>query len=135
MSDHVFAIDDDPSMLRLITVVLKTEGFRVAPFDSAVAALLEIADPSEPNPLAVILDLNMPEMDGREFYNQAQSGRPNESGLNSLGLWRRGGPARTRGRGGDVQAIRWRRVREHGQETSNEWSKLGKWICEAEKQR
>jgi len=73
MSDHVFAIDDDPSLLRLITAFLKTEGFRVAAFESPVAALQEMADPAEPNPLAVILDLNMPVMDGREFYHAARA--------------------------------------------------------------
>ena len=73
MSDHVFAVDDDPSMLRLIALSLKTSGFRVTPFDSAKSALQEIADPGAPNPIAVILDLNMPEMDGREFYREARA--------------------------------------------------------------
>src|SRR4051812_16282511 len=38
MSDHIFAVDDDPSMLRLITAFLKTDGFRVAAFESPIAA-------------------------------------------------------------------------------------------------
>jgi len=73
MSDHVFAVDDDPALLRLITLSLKSEGFRVAAFESPLDALREIADPSDPNPIALILDLSMPEMDGREFYRKARA--------------------------------------------------------------
>jgi DNA-binding response OmpR family regulator len=73
MSDHVFAVDDEPSLLRLIALSLKTAGFNVAAFQSAADALCEIADPAAPNPVAVILDLNMPEMDGRQFYHAARA--------------------------------------------------------------
>lgn len=78
MSDHVFAVDDDPALLRLITLSLRSQGFRVAGFESPLEALREIADPAEPNPIALILDLNMPEMDGRMFYQKAR-----EAGLES----------------------------------------------------
>jgi CheY-like chemotaxis protein len=78
MSDHVFAVDDDPALLRLIALSLRSEGFRVAAFESPLEALREIADPSEPNPIALILDLNMPEMDGRMFFQKAR-----EAGLES----------------------------------------------------
>jgi DNA-binding response OmpR family regulator len=72
MSDHVFAVDDDPALWPLIALSLRTIGFRVAAFESPFAALREIADPGEPNPIALILDLNMPEMDGRLFYQKAR---------------------------------------------------------------
>src|SRR5678815_5558233 len=73
MSDHVFAVDDDPSLLRLIALSLRTSGYRVAAFESAIDALREIDDPAAPNPIAVILDLNMPGMDGRQFYREARA--------------------------------------------------------------
>jgi len=73
MSDHIFAVDDEPSLLRLIALSLKTSGFNVAAFQSAKDALREIADPRAPNPVALILDLNMPEMDGRQFYHAARA--------------------------------------------------------------
>jgi DNA-binding response OmpR family regulator len=72
VSHHIFAVDDDPSLLRLISLYLTTEGFEVAAFGSPVDALREIVDPAPPNPTAVVLDLNMPEMDGREFYRRAR---------------------------------------------------------------
>jgi len=72
VTNHIFAVDDDASMLRLIALYLKTEGFEVAAFRSPVDALREIVDPEAPNPTAVVLDLNMPEMDGREFYRRAR---------------------------------------------------------------
>jgi DNA-binding response OmpR family regulator len=72
VTNHIFAVDDDPSLLRLISLYLKTEGFEVAAFRSPVDALREIVDPVAPNPSAVVLDLNMPEMDGREFYRRVR---------------------------------------------------------------
>ena len=73
MSDHIFVLDDDPALVRLTSLALRAEGYRVAAFTSPAKALAEIVDPAEPNPLLVVLDLSMPEMDGREFYRRARA--------------------------------------------------------------
>src|SRR5687767_170645 len=72
MSSHVFVVDDDPALARLSELILKTEGFEVQPFNSSVEAFANLSDSSIPNPNAIILDLNMPEMDGREFFRRAR---------------------------------------------------------------
>ena len=73
MSSHVFVVDDDPAVGRLASLVLRLEGYEVATFTEATAALEEVIDPDAPNPVAIILDLSMPEMDGREFFQRAKS--------------------------------------------------------------
>ena len=72
MSCHVFVVDDDPALGRLASMVLRLEGFEVAAFTSSTIALKEVIDPAAPNPVAIVLDLSMPEMDGREFYQRAR---------------------------------------------------------------
>lgn len=72
MSHHVFIVDDDPAVARLSSLILRSEGIEVKAFSSSRDALANLADSSYPNPSAIILDLNMPEMDGREFYRRAR---------------------------------------------------------------
>ena len=72
MSNHVFVLDDDPALLRLSSLTLRLEGLDVQSFSSPLEALQKLEDPTYPNPPAIVLDLNMPEMDGREFYRQAR---------------------------------------------------------------
>jgi DNA-binding response OmpR family regulator len=72
MSSHVFVVDDDPALGRLSKIALQSEGFEVSAFTSASDALGKLADASYPNPQAIVLDLNMPDMDGREFYRRAR---------------------------------------------------------------
>jgi DNA-binding response OmpR family regulator len=73
MSSHIFVVDDDSAMGRLTSLALKSEGYEVAAFTSPSEALAEVIDPGAPNPSLVILDLSMPEMDGREFYRRARA--------------------------------------------------------------
>jgi|SRR5919199_819468 two-component system catabolic regulation response regulator CreB len=72
MPGQVFVVDDDPGLLRVARVLLEQDGFQVQPFASAGDALANLSDPSVPNPAAILLDLNMPDMDGREFYRRAR---------------------------------------------------------------
>jgi DNA-binding response OmpR family regulator len=72
MSNQVLIVDDDPELLRSATHTLSALGYDVSAFRSAEEALAEIADPESSNPAAVLLDLQMPEMDGREFYRLAR---------------------------------------------------------------
>jgi len=73
MSTHIFVVDDDPAMGRLTTLALKSEGYEVVAFTSPKQALAEVVDQDAPNPSMVILDLSMPEMDGREFYRRVRA--------------------------------------------------------------
>ncbi len=61
---RIMLLDDEPFMLKLIGRLLENLGFTaVAPYSSGAAALDAFADPPE----LILLDLNMPEMDGIEF--------------------------------------------------------------------
>jgi len=66
----ILVVDDDPGLLTLLRVVLKTDGFIVEAFDDARAALAFLATSEQPG--AIVLDLRMPEMDGREFFREAR---------------------------------------------------------------
>jgi DNA-binding response OmpR family regulator len=66
-------VDDDPALARLSTLALQIDGYEVQAFSSPVEALAQLADASVPNPKAIVLDLNMPQVDGREFYKRARA--------------------------------------------------------------
>jgi DNA-binding response OmpR family regulator len=70
MTAAVFVIDDDPALVKLVDLTLRIEGFEVYPFPSPLDALSEVADGAKPD--AIVLDLNMPDMDGQEFYEAAR---------------------------------------------------------------
>jgi EAL domain-containing protein (putative c-di-GMP-specific phosphodiesterase class I)/CheY-like chemotaxis protein len=64
---RIMLLDDEPFMLKLIGRLLENLGFTaVSPYVTGVAALDAFAGPSGP-PELILLDLNMPEMDGIEF--------------------------------------------------------------------
>jgi len=58
---RILVVDDDPGLLRLLTIRLRSEKYEVAPADSAAAALARIADF---RPDLVVTDLRMAQMDG-----------------------------------------------------------------------
>ena len=72
MSNHLYVVDDDPAIGRLSRMILQSEGFKVEAFTSPLEAFANLADRSLPDPAAIILDLNMPDMDGWEFYRRAR---------------------------------------------------------------
>ncbi len=61
---HIWIIDDDPSIRWVLEKALKAEDFMVGSFDSADAALQQLAS-SQPD--AIITDIRMPGMDGLDF--------------------------------------------------------------------
>jgi len=67
---RVLIIDDDEALLRMIRLCLAADGFRVATAGDGELGL----DKLESEPFdAVVLDLQMPRMDGRKFYREMRS--------------------------------------------------------------
>ena len=65
LQPHIFVIDDDLALLRLLRLIFEDSQFIVDTYPEAPAALREIGSRQ---PDLIVLDLNMPVMDGREFY-------------------------------------------------------------------
>jgi CheY-like chemotaxis protein len=61
----ILAIDDDPALVRMLSLALRNCGFRVASASNGADAIGQIAAAA---PDLIILDLAMPVMDGRAFY-------------------------------------------------------------------
>ena len=65
---HVLVVDDDSSVVRLVSWILKSEGFEVQAAQSGEQGVALLAE----GPDLVLMDLRMPEMDGRTFYQRAR---------------------------------------------------------------
>jgi len=65
----ILAVDDEQVHLDLVTDVLTTAGYEIRTFVSASHALNFAGDTT---PQLIISDINMPEMDGFQFYQQYQ---------------------------------------------------------------
>jgi EAL domain-containing protein (putative c-di-GMP-specific phosphodiesterase class I)/CheY-like chemotaxis protein len=64
---RVLVLDDEPLMLKLLARMLANLGYdSVSAFDNGRAALEQVDDPDN-SPNLILLDINMPEMDGVEF--------------------------------------------------------------------
>jgi len=71
----VYVIDDDESVLKATTRVLRAAGFEVRPFASALAYLAQF-DPEAPG--CLVLDLNMPGLSGLQLQQELidRGGKP-----------------------------------------------------------
>ena len=67
---RVLVIDDDQALLRMIRLSMTSDGFDVATAQDGIAALeqLETAEFD-----VIVLDLQMPRMDGRTFFSEMTS--------------------------------------------------------------
>lgn len=70
---RVALVDDDPGLLRLLTIRLKSEGFDVAACESAAQALVSI---KSFRPDVVVTDLRMAQMDGIGLLRELQRRHP-----------------------------------------------------------
>lgn len=67
MADRIMVVDDDPSILALVTALLRSSGYEVDSTPDAVEALrLVMADA----PDLIVLDMRMPVMDGWQFSRE-----------------------------------------------------------------
>lgn len=66
---NVLIVDDDPSITRLMSVLLRSEGIDVSQAADGEEALSVLA---EAEPDLVVLDMQMPKMNGRVFYELAR---------------------------------------------------------------
>ncbi|MPZ48748.1 MAG: response regulator [Dehalococcoidia bacterium] len=67
---RVLVVDDDPALLRLVSMMLRLEGVSVETADGGALGL-ELIQRDSPD--LVILDINMPEMDGRQVFQAARA--------------------------------------------------------------
>ena len=70
MSNKIMIVDDEPDVVDLVKLVLKSEGYEVVTANSGMEALEKIVVEM---PDLVLLDIMMPQMDGWEVYNRIKS--------------------------------------------------------------
>ncbi|MGW0665198.1 response regulator [Streptodolium elevatio] len=70
---HTRCIDDDADAILLEEALLGGRGARRSTGPDGVAALESLRDPALPRPDLIVLDLNMPRMDRREFLKVAKA--------------------------------------------------------------
>ncbi|CAJ35876.1 response regulator transcription factor [Methanocella arvoryzae] len=70
MANKIMIVDDEPDVVDLVKIVLKSEGYEVVTATSGKEALEKIGNEM---PDLVLLDIMMPQMDGWEVYNHIKS--------------------------------------------------------------
>jgi DNA-binding response OmpR family regulator len=65
----VLIVDDDPSVVRLISILLRSEHIEAIPAYDAEHGLFAL---DQVDPDLIVLDLQLPEMDGRQFFAEAR---------------------------------------------------------------
>lgn len=73
----ILVVDDEPAIRDLILAVLEDEGYTVVGANSAIHALEVIA---HQRPDLILMDIMMPEMDGREAFRRIRQ-RPELAGI------------------------------------------------------
>jgi two-component system response regulator MprA len=68
--DRVLIVDDDPSILRMLRIVFMGDGYEVSTATNGLEALDAV---QKNDPGVIVLDLEMPLMDGREFFRELRT--------------------------------------------------------------
>ena len=68
---RALVIDDDPAILRLISLILSKLGFEVSQAGNGLEGLEQLANLGPPN--VILVDMYMPEMNGLEFVTAVRS--------------------------------------------------------------
>jgi DNA-binding response OmpR family regulator len=66
----VLVVDDDPRILRMLCSFLKADGYDVVTAEDGATALEVVA---KTPPAVVLLDLNLPDIDGDEVFRRARA--------------------------------------------------------------
>jgi two-component system, OmpR family, response regulator MprA len=66
----VLLVDDDPALIRMVRLTFITEGFDVVTAKDGIEGLERLEGDSVD---LIVLDLQMPRMDGRTFYREMRS--------------------------------------------------------------
>jgi len=69
MTKHIFLVDDDPTILRLLALSLKKADYKISSFTRATLALDAL---KEELPDLIVSDIMMPEMNGIEFCEKVR---------------------------------------------------------------
>ena len=72
-SAHLLVVDDDPDLLRLLSLRLRSNGYRVSTVDSAEAALAHVA---VERPDLVLSDVRLPGRDGLALFDELRAHYP-----------------------------------------------------------
>ena len=70
---HVLVVDDDPDLLRLLSMRLRASGYRVSAVDSAESALARVATE---RPDLVLSDVRLPGRDGLALFDELRARHP-----------------------------------------------------------
>jgi two-component system response regulator GlrR len=73
MKAHLLLVDDDPDLLRLLTLRLEAAGYRVSTATSAEAALAQLAIE---RPQLVLSDVQLPGQDGLKLFDEIHASHP-----------------------------------------------------------
>jgi len=73
MSKLVMVIDDSATVRKIIETCLRREGFDVRGFNDGVEAVRWLAEPQGPVPDLVLLDIELPKMDGYEVARRLRT--------------------------------------------------------------
>ena len=72
---NIAIVDDEPTILNLLKSLLEKGNYRVSTFDNPVAALPRLSTGEYD---MILLDIQMPQMDGLELLGKVMEVRPNQ---------------------------------------------------------